>query len=77
MIGVDTLILCFALFVMIVGGTSLAISVMDQYSPLLGISRGVVYAMAPVSGALIVLAQVINLYEDLTGQQLSQSGEDR
>ncbi len=77
MIGVDALILCFALFVMIVGGTNLSISVMDQYSPLLGISRGVVYAMAPISGALIVLAQVINLYEDLTGQKLSQSKEDK
>lgn len=75
MILIDGIILAFALGVMTEAGTRLAISVMEQYSPLLGISRGIVYAMAPISGVLIALAQVINLYEDITGTDLEQLKE--
>ena len=45
---------------------------MHEYSALLGISRGLVYAMAPVAGVFIVLAQVINLYEDVTGNVIEE-----
>ncbi|MFR4336995.1 MAG: hypothetical protein ACLT33_01980 [Lachnospira pectinoschiza] len=32
-----------------------------------GIPRTLVYAVSPVSGIFIVVAQIINIYEDLTG----------
>ncbi len=75
MIAIDLIIMFFALAVMTEAGTRLAISVMSQSSPLLGISRGVVYAMAPISGVLIAIAQVINLYEDITGIDLNSVKE--
>lgn len=75
MVFVDALILLFAIFVVIIGGTKLALSAVHEYSALLGISRGLVYAMAPVSGVFIVLAQVINLYEDVTGNVIEEGEE--
>ena len=72
MVFVDALILLFAVFVVIIGGTKLALSAVHEYSALLGISRGLVYAMAPVAGVFIVLAQVINLYEDVTGNVIEE-----
>jgi TRAP-type C4-dicarboxylate transport system permease small subunit len=67
LIFVDTLILLFAFFVMLIGGTQLAISVSGVHSALLGISRSLVYSMGPISGAFIVVIQIINIWEDVTG----------
>ena len=76
MVFIDLLIMFFALAVMTEAGSRLAISVMSQGSPLLGISRGIVYAMAPVSGIMIAIAQLINLYEDFTGIDLNKPKEN-
>lgn len=67
---IDIVILLFALFVMVIGGAQLAISVLGVNSALVGIPRTLVYAMAPVSGVFIVLIQMINLWEDHTGKFL-------
>ena len=64
---IDVLILVFAIFVITIGGFKLALSAKKVYSALLGIPRSLVYAMAPVSGIFIILAQIINIYEDITG----------
>ena len=69
---IDTLVLIFALFVIVVGGIKLAMSAVHEYSALLGISRGLVYSMAPISGVFIILAQIINIYEDLTGKSIEE-----
>ena len=50
-----------------IGGFKLAMSARAEYSALLGIPRTLVYAVSPVSGIFIVVAQIINIYEDLTG----------
>lgn len=73
MTAIDVLILVFALFV-IIGGTKLALSAVKEYSALLGISRGLVYSMAPISGVFIILAQIINIYEDVTGNVIEEGG---
>ena len=75
MILIDLIIMFFAVAVMSEAGIRLAVSVMSQTSPLLGISRGIVYAMAPISGVLIAIAQIINLYEDITGVDLNKTKE--
>ena len=64
---IDVLILVFEIFVITIGGFKLALSAKKVYSALLGIPRSLVYAMAPVSGIFIILAQIINIYEDITG----------
>ena len=64
----------FFIFVIIIGGTKLALSAVKEYSALLGISRGLVYSMAPISGVFIILAQIINIYEDVTGNVIEEGG---
>ena len=70
MIGSDVLILVFAVFVITIGGFKLAMSATKVFSALLGIPRSLVYAMAPVSGLFIIVAQIINIYEDVTGIEI-------
>lgn len=76
MVAVDLLILAFALFVITIGGIKLAMSARKVYSALLGIPRSLVYAMAPVSGIFMITAQVLNLYEDITGNTM-EGGEEK
>ena len=64
---IDALVFVFALAVLTVGGAKLAFSARKEFSSLLGISRSLVYSMAPVSGVFIMAAQIINIWEDLTG----------
>ena len=76
MIFLDVLILVFALFVITIGGFKLAVSAQREYSALLGIPRSLVYGMAPVSGLFIIMAQIINIYEDVTGITI-EGGDDK
>lgn len=69
---VDAIILIFALTILVVGGIKLAVAAKMEYSALLGIPRSLVYAMAPISGVFIIVAQIVNLYEDWTGKTLAQ-----
>ena len=70
MMFIDTLILLFAILIITIGGFKLAVSARQEFSALLGIPRSLVYAMAPISGIFIILAQIINLYEDVTGTKI-------
>lgn len=63
--GIDLLILALAVLVLIVGGAMMAWDSRNDISALLGISRGLVYLIAPIAGAGIALAQVLNILEDL------------
>lgn len=72
---IDVLILLFALFVITIGGIKLSMSAVKVYSALLGIPRSLVYSMAPVSGIFIILAQMINIYEDVTGITIEGGNE--
>lgn len=74
-ICMDLLVLLFALFVMTIGGAKLAISAKMEYSALLGISRSLVYSMAPISGVFIIIAQIINIWEDVTGIEIKEKEE--
>ena len=75
MIVLDVLILVFAILVITVGGFKLAMSARQVYSALLGIPRSLVYGMAPLSGLFIIMAQIINIYEDITGITI-EGGKD-
>ena len=72
------LILLMAIFVFTIGGFKLAVSASREFSALLGIPRSLVYSIAPISGVFIVLAQIINIYEDVTGEKVeSKEGADK
>lgn len=70
LVAIDALILLLAVFVITIGGFKLAVSASREFSALLGIPRSLVYAIAPISGIFIILAQIINLYEDVTGEKV-------
>lgn len=76
MTAIDILILVFAIFVITIGGFKLAMSAQKVYSALLGIPRSLVYAMAPISGIFIIIAQIINIYEDVTGISIEGGNEE-
>ena len=73
---IDVLILLLAVFVIVIGGFKLAISAKMEFSSLLGVPRSVVYGCAPVSGIFIILAQLINIYEDITGAKVDAAGAE-
>ena len=75
-IGVDVLIMLFAFAIMFIGGTKLSFAASMEYSALLGVPRSLVYSMAPISGLFIVVIQIINIYEDFTGVNLSDQNND-
>jgi TRAP-type C4-dicarboxylate transport system permease small subunit len=75
-IGVDVLILAFALVVMIVGGINLSSSTFGAHSALLGVPRGLVYLIGPIAGAFITVGQLINIWEDVTGVSLKTETEE-
>lgn len=75
MVFIDSLILVFALFVITIGGAKLAISAEKEFSALLGISRSLVYSVAPISGVFIIIAQIVNIYEDITGYEIKGGNE--
>lgn len=78
LVVIDGLILLMAIFVFTIGGFKLAVSASREFSALLGIPRSLVYAIAPISGVFIVLAQIINIYEDVTGEKVeSEEGADK
>lgn len=66
--AVDVLVLLFAVLVLGIGGVMLVLSSTGDLSALLGISRGAVYAIVPISGVTIALAQIVTL--------LDPSGDD-
>ena len=70
MILVDALALAFAAIVIVWGGTQLTLISLDAPSAILQIPRGLSYGAAPVGGLFMVLAQIINLWEDFTGETL-------
>ena len=59
---IDILILIFSIFVITIGGFKLALSAQK------------VFSMAPISGLFIILAQIINIYEDVTGTAIDIEG---
>lgn len=66
-IGIDVLILVLAMLVLGIGGAFLAWGSRGDISALIGISRGLVYAVVPIAGAAITLAQVLNIVDTLRG----------
>jgi TRAP-type C4-dicarboxylate transport system permease small subunit len=64
MVFIDFVILAFAILILIKGGYNLASNVMSIKTPILGISKGLVYMIGPISGVIIVIYQIMNIVED-------------
>jgi TRAP-type C4-dicarboxylate transport system permease small subunit len=62
---IDVAILIFAVGIMILGGYKAAMNTMKVLTPVLQIPKGMVYMIAPITGALILIHQFINIWEDI------------
>ncbi|MBN1155708.1 TRAP transporter small permease [candidate division KSB1 bacterium] len=64
---VNSIVLLFALFVMIIGGSNLVnmIFTLKQISPALGIEMGYIYLVIPIAGAFIIYYAIYFIVETL------------
>ncbi|RSL34838.1 TRAP transporter small permease [Salibacterium salarium] len=62
-IGIDVVVLLFALFVLVLGGFTIVNATLTESSPILGISMGAIYSILPVSGIFIIIYQVLNVLD--------------
>lgn len=60
---IQTLFLLFATVIMIYGGIKGVTITIGQISPSLGISMGYVYLAVPVSGVIMLVYSILNLYD--------------
>ncbi|MGY4691377.1 TRAP transporter small permease [Salibacterium sp. K-3] len=59
--AIDAIVLLFALFVLVIGGSIVVSATLSEVSPIMGISMGAVYSILPISGIFIMIYQVINV----------------
>lgn len=62
---IDLLVLLFAVIILIFGGKAITEGVFSIKTPILGISRGLIYISTVVSGIIITFYQIVNILEDL------------
>ena len=62
---IDSVLLCFAFFVMVWGGGDLSIKTIHEITPALGLSMGLVYSVIPLSGIIIVIIKSVHIFEDI------------
>lgn len=65
---VETLILLFALLVLIIGGMMVAMNAYGQISASLGINMFYVYLSIPISGVLFIVYNVMNIRDYITAK---------
>lgn len=59
--AIDLAVIVFALFVLVIGGYTIASATMAELSPILGIPMGYIYSILPISGILILFYEINNL----------------
>ena len=67
-IGIELLIIAFALIVMVYGGISIMKLTMTQITASLGVSMGLIYTIIPLSGILIVVYGIMNIIDLAKGK---------
>ena len=67
-IGIELLIILFALVVMVYGGISIMKLTMTQITASLGVSMGLIYTIIPLSGILIVIYGIMNIIDLAKGK---------
>ena len=76
LVAIDGLILLLASIALFLGSVAMCLALLGrttasrEFSALLGIPRSLVYSIAPISGIFIIIAQIINIYEDITGEKV-------
>lgn len=66
---IDIVVLLFVWTILIKGGYKITMGVMATKTPILGLSKSVIYSSTLVSGLIIALFQVVNILEDFIGRK--------
>lgn len=74
-IVIEILLVVFAAAVLIYGGFTIMNLTMTQKTASLGVSMGVIYAVMPVSGILIVIYGILNIIDMCTGNYVQKTEE--
>lgn len=69
-IVIQILFALFAIIIMIYGGTNATMLTMSQFSPSLGLPMGLVYLSVPVTGVLILVYSLINLFGIIKNEEI-------
>ena len=69
---IQVLFVLFAAIIMIYGGSKAASLTMSQISPSLGIPMGFIYLSVPVSGVLLLVYSLMNLFSIITNRPLEE-----
>ncbi|MDN4523015.1 TRAP transporter small permease [Fictibacillus fluitans] len=72
---IESLVVLFAIIVMVVGGIMTVNITMAQTSASLGIPMGFIYLSLPVSGILVIGYSVINIYEAIVKRKVELYSE--
>lgn len=74
-IVIQCLFLLFAVIIMIFGGIKGVSITMGQISPSLGIPMGYVYLAVPVSGVIMLMYSLLNLYDRINEEKKEKGGK--
>ena len=75
-IGIELLIIVFAVVVLIYGGFTIMGLTMTQKTASLGVMMGVVYSVVPICGILISIYGVLNVINLCKGYEIIENKEE-
>ncbi|MCR6098263.1 TRAP transporter small permease [Salipaludibacillus agaradhaerens] len=72
-IVIDVIVIIFIFTILVRGGYAIVDSTMGQLSPILRWPMGVIYAILPISGVLMIFYQLINIMERSKGYKVEEN----
>lgn len=66
LIMTDILIIAFAATAMVKGGITLSMRTYHEITPVLGLSMGIVYSIIPITGILMIIVKISDIFTNIT-----------
>ncbi|WP_022793319.1 TRAP transporter small permease [Marinococcus halotolerans] len=76
---IDLIVIGFALFVLVIGGYTIASATMAELSPILRIPMGLIYGILPVSGVIVIFYQIYNMMNrrEVEAPRIEEKGDHK
>lgn len=73
----DIFVVAFSVIILLKGGMEAVNTTMSQVTPILGINKGLVYTILPLSGAIIIFYKLLAIkdYKDLDKEKIADKEE--
>lgn len=72
----DIIVLCFAFFILFLGGIRAVESTMQQFSPILRVPIGYVYLILPITAVLIFILQSLNTIDFIKNSDRAPASQE-